>query len=157
MDRMSDEPQDDKPQDEQAPVRRVPEVTAPDVDLTTADQILGVQDYKIKRVPIPEWGGHVYVRTLTGEQRDRFETRTMLGAEASRENVRAKFLVEALCDKDGNSVFTPEQVDALGKKSAAGLTRAYNAAADLSVLSDEDLEDLAKNSGSGHGDTSSSA
>ncbi len=165
---MTDEPQDGQPQGQEsdedleqriaAVLNQKPApVTAPDVDLTSKDQILAVNDLKVKRVPIPEWGGHVYVRTLSGEARDRFETRTMTGENASRENVRAKFLVEALCNKDGVPVFTPDDVDALGKKSSAGLTRAYNEAASLSVLSAEDLEDLAKNSGTARGDTSSSA
>jgi len=41
--------------------------------LLTRDAILEAQDLQHEEVYIPEWGGSVRVRTLTGAERDAFE------------------------------------------------------------------------------------
>lgn len=127
-------------------VRLEREAAAPDLD---AAGILAADDRIIKRVYIAPWGGNVYIRTMSGTERDTFEASLIVGEINTRENVRAKLLVHALCDKSGNKLFTLEQVNALGEKSAAGLTLAYNEASALNAVSNEDVDDLAKNSGSG--------
>ena len=39
----------------------------------TREQILKADDMTTERVPVPEWGGEVLVKSLTGRQRDEFE------------------------------------------------------------------------------------
>ena len=41
--------------------------------LLSKDQILSADDIQSQRVPVPEWGGEVMVRGLTGSQRDQWE------------------------------------------------------------------------------------
>lgn len=119
---------------------------AHDRDLNGMD-ILNAPDIKTERVYVPEWGGAVYLRTLTGEQRDAFERSLLMDDMETRDttNVRAKLLVRALCDKSGTPLFTDAQVQALGQKSAAGLTRCYNKASEMNRVSVSDVEELAKN------------
>lgn len=130
--------------------------SAPDL---TRDGILNADDLTIKREFIPEWGGYVYVKSITGEDRDKFEasllvTEKQIGDKGqlvevqrmSTENIRAKLLVECLCDAQGNKMFSDADVAALGKKSAAGLTRCYNIASKLNAVTDADVDELAGNS-----------
>ena len=74
--------------------------------MLTKEQILGVKDLIIREVEMPEWGGSVYVRGLTGSERDAFEASVIEQRGKTNRvnmiNVRAKLLVLTICDKDGN-------------------------------------------------------
>ena len=39
----------------------------------TRNEILAVDDLQTQKVDVPEWGGSVYVRGLTGSERDALE------------------------------------------------------------------------------------
>ncbi len=41
--------------------------------MLSRDQILGASDLPTETVDVPEWGGQVIVRSMTGAERDRFE------------------------------------------------------------------------------------
>lgn len=126
------------------------------------DAILAAQDLKTQRVNVPEWGGEVIVRTMTGVERDELEgimaMQSTKATPAERlRNFRA--LTVALCtvDEQGNRLFTLEDVEALGKKSTASLTRIFTVAQVLSALTEAAVEELVKNSGpSPRGDSTSS-
>jgi len=117
--------------------------------LLTAEQILAASDIKTETVPVPEWGGEVNVRGLTGAQRDAFEESMFVGRGKDRKenfaNLRARLIVLCAVNEQGQPIFTEKQVDALSKKSAAALDRVFEAAQRLSGLSKKDTEDLAGN------------
>ena len=60
-------------------------------------------------------------------------------------NIRARMAAYAICDADGNRVFSSSDVLALSKKSAAALDRIMTVAARLSGMTAEDQESLRKN------------
>jgi len=118
--------------------------------MLTKDQILNVKDYQIEEVEVPEWGGSVFVRGLTGAERDEYEA-SMVQFQGSKfksmeiRNIRARMAAYAICDADGNRVFSSSDVLALSKKSAAALDRIMTVAARLSGMTAEDQELLRKN------------
>ena len=127
----------------------------------TLEAIMASDDKKIVKVPVAEWGGFVFVKALSGKERDAFEASMLKGQGKSQhvdaQNVRAKLCSLAICDKDGKRLFGKrEQIDALGTKSAAALNRVYKIASELSGVTDEDVDDLVKNSGKGQFDDLSS-
>lgn len=118
----------------------------------TREQILQADDLPKQPVPVPEWGGEVYVRTLTGHERDAWEAECVLfdGRKATTNmdalnRTRARLCARCICDETGKRLFTDEDIEALGAKSAAALDRVYEVAAKLNKVSKEDLEELAKN------------
>jgi len=117
----------------------------------TRDQILSVSDLTIEAVEVPEWGGTVYVRNLPGRLRDKFDaSRYRLQGnkvEVIHENTRATLLALSLCDEHGTLLFTEQDIEALGEKSAGVLDRLFDIAQRLSSLRPKDLEDKLKNSG----------
>lgn len=117
---------------------------------TLRDQILTKDDLPKRSVMVPEWGVTVVVRTMTGRERDRFEEETLVKKgrtkEASLADIRARLVQVCACDSDGKQIFEPGDVAALTQKSAKALDRIFAVAKDLSGFSDEDIEDLAKNS-----------
>lgn len=115
----------------------------------TRDQILGVQDRMMVEVRTPEWGegASVFVRTLTGAQRDELEGAIGAAAAAGRVNLdaRARLCSAFICDAEGVPLFTLADVDALTGKSGAALTRILRAGMKLNAMREKDLEELEKN------------
>jgi predicted molibdopterin-dependent oxidoreductase YjgC len=123
------------------------------------DAILRATTLKTQEVRVPEWADPksgadvVLVQELRGRERDEFEASLVVDpgngkAYKDVRNIRAKLVARCIVDPDTREpVFTRDDVAALGELSAAALDRVYGAAAKLSGLSDEDVEELAKNSG----------
>lgn len=114
--------------------------------VTSADQILGLNDATKELVPVPEWGCAVWVRGLSGTERDSYEQSLLIGRGRKRDlnwlNARAKLLVRAIIDEDGNRIFTDSQAAELGTKNSAALDRLFTVARRLSGLAEEDIEEL---------------
>ena len=98
----------------------------------------------------------VYVRQMTGRERDRFEQSLFKEAKDAKGNVelvrsledfRAKLAVNTVCDEKGENLLQPGDVVTLSKHmSAAKLELIINAAQKLNRISQEDKENLVKNS-----------
>ncbi|GAB3117818.1 hypothetical protein GCM10027160_28930 [Streptomyces calidiresistens] len=117
--------------------------------LLSKAQILAADDLPTRDVKVPEWGGSVRVRTLSGTERDQFEADSMKGKGKNRDinlaNMRARLVAATCVYEDGTLMFDePSDVIALGRKSAAALDRVYTAAAELSGITDADMEELAE-------------
>lgn len=118
--------------------------------LLSREAILGAEDLPSEQVTVPEWGGDVRVRSLTGTERDAFEQTCYTGRGADRKenfsNLRARLVALAVVDDEGKRVFADNDVLALGRKSAAALDRVFSVAQRLNGLSPSDVRDLAGNS-----------
>jgi hypothetical protein len=116
----------------------------------TRDAILKAEDLKTELVKVPEWGGDVYIRCMTGAERDAFESEayTVKGknVEINRENFRARLLVRVLVDGKSERLFSDKDISALGAKSAKSLDRLFIVAMRINGLSRDDVEELTKNS-----------
>jgi len=108
-------------------------------------QILGAKDRVTEQVSVPEWGGEVLVATISGAARDRFEASIIGDGQRDISNVRAKLAAACMVDEKGELLFTAEDVEALGQKSAAALERVVQVAQRLNRIGERDLEDLKGN------------
>lgn len=113
------------------------------MNILTKDAILAADDLPREIVPVPEWGGDVYVRTMSGTDRDAFEA-SLIGKEGRLENVRARLVSLTLCDEAGSRMFTDSDITALGGKSAQALDRVFAVAQRLNGIG-VDQADVAKN------------
>lgn len=113
----------------------------------TAQEVLDVRDVKIERVDVPEWGGHIFVRSLRGDQLDAYDASfiDVKTGERNLANMRARLVVLAACDSDGTRIFADAQVDAVGAKNAKALDRVHDAAERLNKLTPAQLAEAAKN------------
>jgi hypothetical protein len=115
------------------------------------DAILAAQDVTSELVDVPEWGGSVCVKAMTGEQRDAFETSILKDKADPTKGVsfvdlRARFVARVCVDDKGVRLFTDEDVKSLSRKSAKALDRVYDVGARLAGMRKEDAERLAGNS-----------
>lgn len=117
------------------------------------EAILQSSDLKTETVSVPEWGGEVLVKGMSGTERDAFEAGNILrkdkngkpGFELNAVNIRARLCSLCIVDETGKRLFTDTDVEALGRKNAAALHRVFEVAQRLSGLTKADVEELEKN------------
>lgn len=111
--------------------------------------IFSQDDRKYEDVEVPEWGGSVRIRSLTGTERDEYEESLLSQrngkAKAVLRNYRAKLVALSAVDESGAPLFDRADVMRLGNSNSAALDRLYEACQRLSGLSDEDIEELTEN------------
>ena len=115
------------------------------------DRILSADDRKKEAVFVPQWGLSVFVRTLTGAERDDWEASIVQqrgkATTYDLRNVRARLVCKCIVDESGKRVFSDHEAEALGEKSAAALDLLFTVAQRLNALTNADVEDLGKASG----------
>jgi hypothetical protein len=119
--------------------------------LLTRDAILAADDLPYEDVAVPEWGGVVRVRGLSGKDRDAYlsSMAVIRGGQVvgqDTRNVSARLVLRCLTGEDGEPLFTQHDIDLLGAKSAAALGRVFEVAARLSGLDESDVKSLEKGS-----------
>lgn len=118
--------------------------------LSKAD-IVAADDIRHEDVDVPEWGGTVRVRGLTGAQRSAIEG-TMMAARGQEVSMRVdmfarlrqKLLAEAIVGEDNKPLLTEKEV---AGKSGRVLDRLFAKASELSGMDNDAVEEMAGNSG----------
>ena len=116
--------------------------------------ILAADDVRKEKVAVPEWKGDVYLRVLTGTDRDRFEESY---ADQKMKAFRIRFLLLALCDEDGERLFSDDEADILGKKSSVVINRLFEAGWKLNAFTQEAVDALGEDSETARSGGSTSA
>lgn len=126
----------------------------------TAQDILDANDVRTERIEVPEWGGDVIVRNLTGTERDSYEASMQVQRgnrfEPNPVGARARLVVRACIDEDGKRLFADNQADALSAKNADVLDRLWDRIAELSGITQKASADAEGNSEADPSDGSTS-
>jgi hypothetical protein len=118
----------------------------------TKAKILAADDIKLKELDMTkEWGGVVYVRTISGTERDFFEESY---SEQKMKGFRVRFLVLCLCDDKGERLFSDADTEALGKKSSSSLNKAFESAWAHNAFTPEAVDELGNASADAPSDSS---
>lgn len=126
------------------------------------DAILGADDRPLETIHVPEWGGDVCVRGLTGAERDAYEASITSPRPDGRQhinvqNLRARLVVLACVDPaTGERLFRDDDAAALGGKSASAVDRVFSVARRMSGLAEGDVEEMAEGFGSARSGDSTS-
>lgn len=118
--------------------------------LSKADIFNDKDDLVVQSVAVPEWGGDVYVRGLTGNERDAYEAGLIrVGSNGKVETVtaqaRGRLAAIGLCDEKGRRLFTDDDARQLGDKNAAALGRICDRIRKLSGMDAEAIEEAKGN------------
>lgn len=116
--------------------------------LLSKDEILSAK-LPTREVDVPEWGGAVLVRSMTAFERDKFEMylqRQKETAGSASFSTRAYVASCTIVGEDGQRLFSDEDVQILGQKSAHALDRILDAVLSLSGMESGAIEDAEKNS-----------
>lgn len=118
--------------------------------MLTRDSILSASDIETRDVGVPEWGGSVRLRSLTGLERDSWEAsnRLLKGSEyvPNIKGAKARLLVRAMVDENGVRLFADTDAGALAAKSAGVIERLAEVVAQMSGITETAVEDAAGNS-----------
>lgn len=113
------------------------------------EAILNVKDFKTREVEVEEWGGTVLVKSLSGSERNEFEQSMIIrrgkDVQMNMKNATAKLVALSVVDEEGNRLFSDADVETLGSKSGAALSRVYTVASKLAGLSEDDMKELTEN------------
>lgn len=113
------------------------------------EQIKAADDYQTKWIPVPEWGGDILIKSLTGAERDRYEATVVEYKGDKRKvnltNLRARFVQITAINEDGTLLFGEADIPWLTRKNAKVLERVFKEAQALSGMTDEDMDELVAN------------
>jgi len=121
--------------------------------LLSAGAILAQTELVRERVECPEWGGHVYMRALTGDERDDWEASILAEPDKKgnrkviMKGARARLCALATCDAGGAPLYTMQDAPQLGRLNAQALARCFDVGTRLSGLTEDDMEELMGNLG----------
>lgn len=111
--------------------------------------IFAVDDRPMQPVDVPEWGGGIFVRAMSGLERDTYEggllERRGLPMREKLKNTRAELVVLCVVDEDGNRLFSDEDIDPVSGKNAEVLTRIAMAASKLNKLDGASVDEETEN------------
>ena len=114
----------------------------------TKDQILNADDLPTREVEVPEWGGAVKIRSLSGKERDSFEDtiqKRKKGQSIELKGLKVLLLSLTIVNENNSSMFTEEDLEKLNAKSARALNRLFDAVTEMNGIGEEAVEELRKN------------
>lgn len=116
----------------------------------TKEEILQARDVKVESVDVPEWGGSVFVRSITAAERGQIEEaaakfKESKGKDSFARTFTVRFASLAICDKEGKRLFEDKDIAQLQQKNAAAIARIAEAAQRLSGFTRQEMEELEKN------------
>lgn len=111
--------------------------------------ILNAQDLMTEDIEVPEWGGSIRLRTLTGTDRDKFEADSVEHRGGSTRmnlvNMRARLVSLCAVDEEGKLLFaSKEDVQRLGGKSSLVLAKLFDKCREMNGMSEAEVEELAE-------------
>ena len=112
--------------------------------MLSKDDILKADDLSQETVPVPEWGGEVIVKAMTGAERDDFECAIHRDGIKNFDNIRARLCVMSIVDESGKKVFSPADIEELGQKNGKALDRVFGVAKRLSGIGKKEIGLLKK-------------
>jgi len=126
----------------------------PMLALLGREAILNADDLKTLDIEVPEWNGVVRVQALRGVDRDLFE-QSLVNVDDEDEDgnvktkvnmlgMRARLVALGAVDENGVRLFSEEDAEKLGYKSAAALERVCDGVMSLSGMNKSEVEKLGK-------------
>lgn len=111
----------------------------------TKEQILEVEDRVLQEVPVPEWNGTVFVRSLNVEEQIAFEEEC--NASEGTEHRTVVSLSFWVVNEKGERMFSIEDARALVKKNANAVARLFKVGLKINEpLAEKSVEEELKNS-----------
>tara|TARA_Y100001973_G_scaffold103364_1_gene170460 strand:+ start:567 stop:920 length:354 start_codon:yes stop_codon:yes gene_type:complete len=114
----------------------------------TKDQILQAIDAKTIEFDIPEWGGSILLRGMTGKARNEYEFWASSQNKhdvADFRGIRERLIISCAVDESGNPLFTIDEIDQLAAKNSEIIDRIHAKCQEICGMSPESVEEAEKN------------
>jgi hypothetical protein len=114
---------------------------------TSREAILQAQDLEYEVVPVPEWGGELFVWRMPEKRRNDFDQWAVEVIERKDyATFRARLIADCAGDEAGKLLFSHDDIAALMEKSSAVVRRVADVALRVNKMRSEDVENEVKNS-----------
>lgn len=90
-------------------------------DALNRNMIMDCKDIAVQKIEVPEWGGHIYLRTLSGAGRDAWEYCAFGGG--NREHASATLVYHCAVDEKGRKLFSVNDIAGLSQKAGSAISR----------------------------------
>ena len=120
----------------------------------TKDDIFKADDLPTKDMDLSDWVGTLTIRTLTGAERDQFESAFVNQDQIDIRGLKARLIQLTVQNGDGQPMFTKADLQKINSKSASVIDRIFQESQRLSGLTKEDVDELVGNSGTAPTDAS---
>ena len=135
-------------------------------NLLSKVELLQKEKLEIEKVEFSN-GDYVFVRQMTGHERDMFEQSMLrknrdgkgnvISVETVMDDFRSKLAAITLCDEEGKPLLDVQDYKLLGNSmSAKRLEKIINISQKLNAITEEDKEEIVKNSSAEVADNSNS-
>jgi len=114
--------------------------------MLTKDRLLSFCFRRVEKIEVPMAGGHVFVRAMSTQERDEHELFSM--KNDSNSGSRVMMILNTACDEKGELIFSADDIPMIEKMDIAVSQPIYAKAIDMAYFTEEDVEELEKNSGS---------
>ncbi len=129
--------------------------------ILSKQDLVQARDQVLEPVEVPEWGGRVYMRSISARERGQIEAAAAQFQKGKNDSYVRTFSMRlvalSLCDEKGNRLLEENEFELLAQRNAAVIGRLSKVALRLSGFSKEDMEELEKNSSKAEADASPSA
>jgi hypothetical protein len=129
--------------------------------LKTKADILSMDEKPIiEKVHIAPWKADIYIRVVSSEVMDSFQSATYgdsdIDKKSRMKNFRARLAAICICDENGLSLFTEKDASELGKKSTHAMNIIVKHCQRINGITAENKDELLKNSEKTQGEDSNS-
>ena len=100
------------------------------------EEVLAVEDVETRTVEVPEWGGPIRLKALTGEEAVEFAE----SVKGDNKAGAARIVVRCAVDENGARLFQDEDIEVLKRKSMKALLRVQKVALEMNGLSEESID-----------------
>lgn len=114
--------------------------------MLTRDNILEVKDLETAVVSVPEWGGDVRVRLLTGTERHTLYAKANESGKFDMAVFSALLVTMTLVDDAGVRLFADDEVGIIAGKSSKAVEKVFAKSEELNQLSARAVDEAVKNS-----------
>ncbi len=115
------------------------------------DHILGVNDLVQECIHVPEWGVDVYIRMMTGTEKDEVSHKAREGISEGEDSARTRnafllLLCKTLCDENGVNIFRDSDAMLLMRKNPIVIERLIKESMRINMMGKGAEEDAKKKS-----------
>ena len=112
------------------------------------DAIFAAKDTEIHEFEVPEWGGTILLRSMTGEQRNNYEYWAHQQSSAKKPDyrgIRERLIICCAVDENGDPLFSEEDLSSIASKDSAVIDRIHGKCQSICGMDNEAVEEAAKN------------
>jgi hypothetical protein len=112
------------------------------------DAIFAAKDTEVHEVEVPEWGGTILLRSMTGEQRNNYEYwahQQSKSGTADYRGIRERLIICCAVDEEGNPLFTEDDLASIASKDSGVIDRLHEKCQKICGMDADAVEESAKN------------